>query len=80
MEISYESELFAFEEETEEEAEEEEAEEEAEEEEAEEEETDEEETEAAEEETEYPESGENCLRTRREDGGWFPMDLHQNVY
>ena len=60
MEISYESELFAFEEETEEEAEEEEAEEE---------ETDEEETEAAEEETEYPESGENCLRTRREDGG-----------
>ena len=71
MEISYESELFAVEEETEEEAEEEEAEEE---------ETDEEETEAAEEETEYPESGENCLRTRREDGGWFPMDLHQNVY
>ena len=60
MEISYESELFAVEEETEEEAEEEEAEEE---------ETDEEETEAAEEETEYPESGENCLRTRREDGG-----------
>ena len=43
MEISYESELFAAdEEETEEEAEEE---------------------------TEYPESGENCLRTRREDGG-----------
>ena len=42
MEISYESELFAVEEETEEEAEEE---------------------------TEYPESGENCLRTRREDGG-----------
>ena len=69
MEISYESELFAVEEETEEEAEEEEAEEE---------ETEEEET--AEEETEYPESGENCLRTRREDGGWFPMDLHQNVY
>ena len=59
MEISYESELFAAEEETEEEAEEE---------------------AAAEEETEYPESGENCLRTRREDGGWFPMDLHQNVY
>ena len=48
MEISYESELFAAEEETEEEAEEE---------------------AAAEEETEYPESGENCLRTRREDGG-----------
>ena len=58
MEISYESELFAVEEETAQEAEEEEtAEEETEEEEAE------------EEETEYPESGENCLRTRREDGG-----------
>ena len=48
MEISYESELFAVEEETAQEAEEE---------------------ETAEEETEYPESGENCLRTRREDGG-----------
>ena len=64
MEISYESELFAVGEETDEEAEEEEATEE----------------ETAVEEAEYPESGENCLRTRGEDGGWFPMDLHQNVY
>ena len=53
MEISYESELFAVGEETDEEAEEEEATEE----------------ETAVEEAEYPESGENCLRTRREDGG-----------